>query len=287
MGDKLIVPHSLAAGAGGDPEGAMSKGVPIYVTKDRLRPPEGWEQLGVPDVTYQVVVTPDGRVTRLHKYSSRGLASANWIVDLVVAPAVIALAKSGARITVSLMESMPVGKPPMLAGPTRELAKEAVTAAELSAARLAGNTSPGATGGVLPVEHLGRRTIIMGDDMAEIRSLMARSHTASGFYDVIIHGDSTSFGYYIIANGKKVWREVSVHDVANVIRPHLAPGDKIRLLACSTGKTGGPAQQLANQLRRTVWAPSTGLPAAPNLSPAGRGSFVPEDGGKFYAFVPQ
>lgn len=178
----------------------------------------------------------------------------------------------------------------MLAGPTRELAKEAAAAAELSAARLAGRTSPGmavSTGGVLPVEHLGRRTLIMGDDLAKFRGLMARSHSESGFYDVVIHGDSTSFQILIRVNGKEVWKEVSVRDIANVIRPQLAPGDKIRLLACDVGKTGGPAQQLANELRRTVWAPSTKLDAVPALTPAGRASFVPGGGGKFYEFVPQ
>lgn len=136
MGDRVIIPHPLAARSGGDPEAAMSRGIPLYVTKDNLRPPDAWVQLGVPDVSYQVMVTPDGRVTRLHKYSSRGLASANWVIDLVVAPAVIAMTKSGARMAMSLMERMPAGKMPTLAGPTRELAKEAEAAAELSAARL-------------------------------------------------------------------------------------------------------------------------------------------------------
>lgn len=289
MGDRVIVPHSLAARSGGDPEAAMSTGIPLYVTKDHTRPPDEWLQLGVPDISYRVVVTPDGRVTRLQKYSSRGVASANWIIDIVVAPAVIAMTKSGARMAMSLMESMPVGRTPMLAGPTRELAKEAAAAAELSAARLAGRTSPGmavSTGGVLPVEHLGRRTLIMGDDLPKFRGLMARSHSESGFYDVVIHGNSTSFQILIKANGKEVWKEVSVRDIANVIRPQLAPGDKIRLLACDVGKSGGPAQQLANELGRTVWAPSTKLDAVPALTVGGRASFVPGGGGKFYEFVP-
>lgn len=290
MGDMLIVPHSLAARSGGDPGGAMLRGVPFYVMKDHRRPPDGWEQLGSPDVTYQVVVSPDGRVTRLHEYSSRSMASANWVIDLVAAPALLAFAKSGTRLAMSLMESMPVGKVPMLAGPTRELAKEAVAAELSAAARLAGKTSPGmavSTGGMLPVEHLGRRTLIMGEDLAKFRSLMARSHSESGFYDVVIHGDSTSFQILIKSNGKEAWREVSVREVANIVRPQLAPGDKIRLLACDVGSTGGPAQQLANELRRTVWASSTRLPAVPRTTGGNLASFVPKDGGKFYEFVPQ
>ena len=41
------------------------------------------------------------------------------------------------------------------------------------------------------------------------------------------------------------------------------PGDKIRLFACDVGSTGGPAQQFANEIKHTVWAPTTKAYAAP------------------------
>ena len=126
----------------------------------------------------------------------------------------------------------------------------------------------------------------MGEDLAKFRGLMARSHSEAGLYDVVIHGDSTSFQILMKVNGKEVWREVSVREVAAAIGPKLAPGDKIRLLACDVGNTGGPAQQLANELNRTVWASSTPLPATPKGVGAQK-AFVPIQGGKFHEFVPE
>ena len=125
----------------------------------------------------------------------------------------------------------------------------------------------------------------MGEDLAKFRGLMAQAQTQAGFYDIVIHGDSTAFHILIKANGKEVWREVSVREVAAAIGPKLAPGDKIRLLACDVGTTGGPAQQLANELDRTVWASSTRVPAVPKGVGAQK-AFVPIQGGKFHEFVP-
>jgi hypothetical protein len=79
---------------------------------------------------------------------------------------------------------------------------------------------------------------------------------------------------------------VSVREVAAAIGPKLAPGDKIRLLACDVGTTGGPAQQLANELNRTVWASSTPLHATPRGVGAQK-AFVPIQGGKFHEFIPE
>ena len=169
----------------------------------------------------------------------------------------------------------------LVAAPSEELAL-------LSVARLS-RTLPGVavtTRGVLSMEHLARRTFIMGEDLAKFRGLMAQAQTQAGFYDVVIHGDSTAFQILIKANGKEVWREVSVREVAAAIGPKLAPGDKIRLLACDVGTTGGPAQQLANELDRTVWASSTRVPAVPKGVGAQK-AFVPRQGGKFYEFVPE
>ena len=141
------------------------------------------------------------------------------------------------------------------------------------------------TRGVLPMEHLARRTFIMGEDLAYFRGLMAQAQTQAGFYDVVIHGDSTTFQILIKANGKEVWRDVSVREVAAAIGPKLAPGDKIRLLACDVGATGGPAQQLANEMNRTVWGSSTRVSPVPEGVGVQK-AFVPRQGGKFYEFVP-
>jgi hypothetical protein len=178
-----------------------------------------------------------------------------------------------------------------LSAPTKELA-------ERSAALLAGEGLAGmavSTTGLLPanVVHLGRRTLIMGEDMAHFRTVLAHSHSEQGFYDVMIHGDATGFAVLektIKVNGKpkKIWRDVSVREVADAIRPHLKPGDQIRLLSCETGVcTGGPAQQFANATMREVWAPSAVLPGRPKVTEdVIKRSFVPGDGGTFSRFIP-
>ena len=126
----------------------------------------------------------------------------------------------------------------------------------------------------------------MGEDLAKFRAYMARSHSQSGFYDVMVHADSNSFWVLVKSNGQEGWREVSIKEVADIVRPKLAQGDKIRLFACEAGSRGGPAQKLANELGRTVWAPNTKLPATPKGKFTER-SFVPLQGGKFYEFVPE
>lgn len=174
-----------------------------------------------------------------------------------------------------------------LRGPSKELAESTV-------ARLAPKTLPGvavSTRGMLPVETVGKRTIIMADDMPVFKPYLASSKAESGFYDIVIHGDPKSF--YILEKG--VWKTVSVNDVANAVRPLLGPNDKIRLLACESASRGGPAQELANQLKRTVWAPSKsvypvqGVPIKDSsgnvVKFSSAKSFVP-DGGKFYQFDP-
>jgi len=185
--------------------------------------------------------------------------------------------------------------------PTKKLAESTVTL-------LSGKTLPGmaVTTGTLPFHQAGRRTILMGEDMAEARRLIT-SKVESGFYDVVIHGDDLGFGILVKTvphpdptKVRQVWREVSVREVADLIRPHLKPGDQIRLLACKTGGHGGPAQQLANELNHTVWAPNKSLSVeqgvfkkvngeytrVPNTT-FSKKTYVPFEGGKFYSFEPQ
>ena len=137
-----------------------------------------------------------------------------------------------------------------------------------------------------------RRAVMAVDDMQELKYWLAQSKSADGLFDLVIHGDTTSF--YILERG--AWKRVSVKDVADTIRPHLAPGDQIRLLACETGTHGGPAQQLANELKRTIWAPTTSVYPKQGIPIMKDGkverfidieSFVPVDKGKFFPIEPQ
>jgi hypothetical protein len=134
-GVRLIVPSALADRVGGSAQDTKEYGVPIFVTKAGLpRPPDGWTQLGTPESIYQVVTAPDGRVTELQEYSTGALEDANWVIDLVVAPAILGLAKSGVQRGMSLIERLPVRqapKVPVLAGPTREVAKDASAVAKV------------------------------------------------------------------------------------------------------------------------------------------------------------
>jgi hypothetical protein len=148
------------------------------------------------------------------------------------------------------------------------------------------------TGGLRPehVRHLGRRTLIADEDMASSVKALSVSNAESGFYDVAIHGNSTSFRLLVktLPDGRRVFRDVSVRDVADAVRQQLAPGDKIRLFSCSVGGTGGPAQQLANELNCTVWAATTTVYKTPTVTPGViRTAFVPAKGGKFNEFLPE
>ncbi len=277
-----------------DPAECIAKEVPLYLwiqeihdtsrnSVTNLPAPEGWEGFRNRHGGIDVLVLPNGEVIAAKGIAFQGNNGSTYSVMSPLdfwAPGSRVVA-AGVRGLTNRMSAAAVRGMKVLTTPSKDLAL-------LSASRLS-NTLPGvavSARGVVPAEHLGRRTLIMGEDLAHFRGLMARSHSQSGFYDVVIHGDSTSFQILIKVNGKEVWREVSVREVAAIIGPKLAPGDKIRLLACEVGQAGGPAQKLANELNRTVWAPSTALPATPKGVGA-RKAFKPIDGGKFYEFVPE
>jgi hypothetical protein len=147
------------------------------------------------------------------------------------------------------------------------------------------------------VEHVAGRTFILAEDMAVMRSFMAPIPTEAGFYDLFVHGDPRGFSFLIKteANGKKLWGDMSVREVADAVRTKLPPGVKLRLLSCDAGLEGGPAQQLANELNRTVWG-ADGTLYPEQLGVGARKMFVPEWGklpdgttirGSFREFVPQ
>jgi hypothetical protein len=105
----------------------------------------------------------------------------------------------------------------------------------------------------IPVAFPGSKALVLGDDMAQIAPHANKIPSQTGLFDVVVHGDKT--GFYILQNN--AWQKVSVRDLADAIRPKLGRNDKIRLIGCETGVFGGPAQQLANELGRNLFAPTT------------------------------
>jgi hypothetical protein len=202
-----------------------------------------------------------------------------------------------------------------------------------------------ARGMTYAVEHVAGRTFILGEDMALMRSFMNSIPTEAGFYDLFIHGEPKGFsvlikteaknveglralqvadavrtklppGFSVVinkeANAVQVWKDLSVREVADAVRTKLPPGVKLRLLSCDTGLEGqGVAQELANELNRTVWGAdgtlypqqvgtlAGGRPYADDFEPTlvgARPMFVPEWGklpdgstirGAFREFRPQ
>jgi hypothetical protein len=271
-----------------DPAECIANGVPLYLWLTERTLPEGWESFRYFNGGIDVVVLTNGEVIGAvgHPYTRNNGTAISVMSPLdfwapgsrLLAGAIRSLTNRVAAAFVRGIQALRV--------PTQELAEAAVL-------RLSGTTLSGmGVARALPLKTVGRRTIIMGDDMAKVSAEVAKSSTESGFYDVVIHGNAKMFG--IIENG--VAKEVSVSELANAIRPNLAPGDKIRLLGCKTGSRGGPAQQLANELNRTVWAPSETIytvqgDAIKDVSGkvvdfTSAKSFVPIKGGKFYQFDP-
>jgi hypothetical protein len=114
-------------------------------------------------------------------------------------------------------------------------------------------------GSRLPAKHLNQRSIIADADMAELDGIFTLyAKRTPGIYDILIHGNQKTFSILVKGpNGQTVAKAVSARDVADAVRPYLKPGDQIRLVACEVGKGGGgPAQELADLLKRTVWAPT-------------------------------
>jgi len=278
------------------PSDYITNDVPLYLWKD-INVPEGWERFSGSNGGIDVVVLPDGEVVGAlgHPFSSNNGTTYSVISPIDFWAPGSRMAAAGIRAVTNRISAAAVKGFRAIRIPTRKLAERVVS-------KLApGNTLTGmAVTRALPIKTVGRRTIIMADDMAHFETQLAKTTTESGFFDVVIHGDTNSF--YILQNG--AWKNLSVSEVAAAIRTNLAPGDKIRLLACKSGVKGGPAQQLANELQRTVWAPNATVypvhgkpiwkePAFFGLFGGKRKltfktskSFVP-DGGKFYEFVPQ
>lgn len=247
--------------------------------------PKGWSPVSGYHGGVSILVLPNGQIigARGHLYASN-----NGHAQSVASP--LDFWTPGSRLAAAAIRGLTnrVGAAvtagfKLLSAPTKELA-------ELTLSRWSGRTLPGVAVPTLPVEHVGRRTVIMGEDMGKFRPYLAQSAPEAGFYDVVIHGDTLAFQILVRtnANGQQVWREVSAREVASVVKPRLSPGDQIRLLACETGcATGGPAQQLANELNHKVWAPTTAQNAVPIKVGQNRTTFVPDGKGTFTEFTPE
>jgi hypothetical protein len=196
----------------------------------------------------------------------------------------------------------------ILEGATREAAGGARIA--LSASKTLTGVAVSARDMTYAVEHVPGRTFILGADMAKVRAAMASIPTEEGVHDLLIHGTPRGFDVLIKIepNGVKVWRNVSVREVADAVRAKLPPGVQLRLLSCDTGIEGAPAvglannemaaQQLANELNRTVWgADATVYTQQVDVGVnEARKVFIPKWGelpdgtpiyGKFHEFTPQ
>lgn len=286
------------------PKGINFKEISDYLVRDEnsirlyfgsaMSIPQGWDIFYEYNGGISVVVLPNGKVVRAqgHLFSGKnGQAISTWSPLDFWSPGQRWAAGAIRAITNRVGTTARAGWR-LLTAPTKEAAESAAARLGTTLAAKAAST---AGGGVLPVAHLGRRTLIMGEDMAHFRSLLARSHSESGLYDVIIHSETDSFSILVKTkpDGTEIWREVSAREVADAVRPQLAPGDKIRLLSCQAGLKGpqrvgpGPAQRLANELDREVWASEETLSAVPKTFSNGSKVFVPDFGGKFRHFAPQ
>lgn len=104
----------------------------------------------------------------------------------------------------------------------------------------------------------------MGSSDRFLHNIRNRSDVdPGGKFDVIAHGTPSSIE--IEHNGTKM--EVNSRTAAQMIKrlPGYKRGQAIRLLSCSTGtRSDGFAQNLANKLNATVYAPSDILWAYPS-----------------------
>jgi hypothetical protein len=318
---QLIRPAGLSTPQGPiTPEECIANEIPLYLwikptfigdsfenqRWENSTAPEGWESFEA-DQRWRggidVLVLPNGKVI-----GARGkpFSSNNGTTYSVMSPLDFWTPGSGllaagirgltSRITAAALRGLDA----IVAATAKDLTLLSAREFALSAARIS-RTLPGvavsARGMNYAVEHVAGRTFILGEDMAVMRSFMNSIPTEAGFYDLFLHGDPKGFSVLIKteANGVKVWKDLSVREVADAVRTKLPPGVKLRLLSCDVGVEGGPAQQLANELNRTVWgADATLYPE--QVGVGARKMFVPEWGklpdgtpirGAFHEFVPQ
>jgi len=133
-------------------------------------------------------------------------------------------------------------------------------------------------------------TSFMGNQQIFLQNIKRRKDVdPNGKFDVIAHGTSNSIEFE--HNGTTL--KLNSRNAAKLIRANKDyHGQDIRLLSCNTGSTPyGFAQNLANKLNVTVWAPNNYLWAYQNGSYVIANKNSKGDGpgsskGKFIKFVP-
>jgi hypothetical protein len=319
---QLICPAGLSTPKGPiSPEECIANEIPLYLwieefsrqssskyggeVSDNLNAPTGWESFrGRYHGGIDVLVLPNGKVVGA---KGKPYQSNNGTTYAVMSPLDFwapgsGLLAGGIRTLTSRIGAAALrGLDAIVAATAKDLTLLSARELALSSAVRFSRTLPGvavsARGMNYAVEHVAGRTFILAGDMAVMRSFMAPIPTEAGFYDLFVHGDPKGFSFLLKteANGEKLWGDLSVREVADAVRTKLPPGVKLRLLSCDAGLEGGPAQQLANELNRTVWG-ADGTVYPEQLGVGARKMFVPEWGklpdgttirGSFREFVPQ
>ena len=316
--NQLIRPAGIRSSV--TPEECIANQVPLYLwikefsspsregyggeVVDNRSAPKGWESFRYPRGTgdhygggIDVMVRPNGEVIGA---KGKRFSRNNGTTYSVISPLdfwapgsrLLAVGIRGLtnRVTAAALRALRV----IVTAPSEDLALLAVRELSLSSAVPLSGTLPGvavSTRG-FTVEQAAGRTYILGEDMALVRAHLDLIPTEAGFHDLVIHGESTGFKILVRteANGVKVFRDVSLREVADIIGPKLPPGVQLRLLSCNAAK--GPARQLANALNRTVWGANRKV-WTEQIGAGARKSFVPSqvnrvsDGGKFLEFAPE
>lgn len=229
-------------------EAYLRNDIPVFFWGKVKARPSSWRAMGYAVELFTILVLPNGDITTgWYSRSTDGVESSWSPFDFgnlakIGSKAITAFGRKLDRAVLRGYQAMKT--------PTKELA-------ELSAKRVGSKTLIGVAVSpkTIPVAFQGRKALVLGDDMADITKHAMNIPSQPGLFDVIVHGDKTAF--FILKN--KTWQSVSARDLANAIRNKLAPNDKIRLIGCETGAIGGPAQQLANELGRNVFAPTTSV----------------------------
>jgi hypothetical protein len=155
--------------------------------------------------------------------------------------------------------------------------RTATTAVETTSNELGTGTTVGKTVArkVPPPVQGENASILLANDHLAARC--AKTPSKPGWYSVFIHGNAEGFGLKV--SGKVV--RVGVKTIKDAMFRTGYKGGRVILNSCSTGSLPeGAAQQLADELGETVWAPTTkvGVDRA--------GTIITKDGGAWKKFYP-
>ena len=322
---QLIRPAGLSTPNGPiSPEECIANEIPVYLWIkpfqrasdslelywDNMYPPEGWESFNGPEYEHRgrsygggidVLVLPNGKVigARGKPFSRNNGTTYSVMSPLDFWTPGSGLLAGGIRTLTNRMTAAALRElDAIIAATAKDLTLLSAREFALSAARISRTLSGvavSARGMNYAVEHVARRTFILGEDMAVMRSFMNSIPTEAGLYDLFVHGEPKGFSVLIKTEAKNV-KDLSALQVADAVRTKLPPGVEIRLLSCDAGLEGqGAAQELANELNRSVWG-SNGTLYPVQDGAGARKMFIPEWGklpdgtpirGHFHKYFPQ